>query len=60
MEALWTTVTSVITNFITNVLTPVIELCTTNNLTLIFLGISFIGIGIRYMRRITYAFGRGR
>lgn len=60
MDALWTSVTSVVTNFITGVLTPVIEFITGNPLTLIFLGISFIGIGIRYTKRITYAFGRGR
>lgn len=44
----------------TSVLTPVINFATTNPLTLIFLGIGFIGIGIRYMRRVTNAFGRGR
>lgn len=60
MEALWTSITTVVTNFITGVLTPVIEFCTGNPLTLIFLGISFIGIGIRYTRRVTNAFGRGR
>ena len=39
-------------------LAPSVELI--SQLTLIFLGIGFIGIGIRYMRRVTNAFGRGR
>ena len=60
MEAMWTAISTTVTNFFTSVLTPVINFATTNPLTLIFLGIGFIGIGIRYMRRVTYAFGRGR
>lgn len=60
MEALWTAITTTVEKFLTSVLTPVINFATTNPLTLIFLGIGFIGIGIRYMRRVTNAFGRGR
>lgn len=60
MEAMWTAISTTVTNFFTSVLTPVINFATTNPLTLIFLGIGFIGIGIRYMRRVTNAFGRGR
>ena len=60
MEAMWTAISTTVTNFFTSVLTPVIIFATTNPLTLIFLGIGFIGIGIRYMRRVTNAFGRGR
>lgn len=60
MEAMWTAISTTVTNFFTSVLTPVINFATTNPLTLIFLGIGFIGTGIRYTRRITNAFGRGR
>lgn len=60
MEAIWTSITTVIGNFTSDVLTPVTEFVTTNPLALIFLGISFVGIGIRYLKRVTYAFGRGR
>ena len=60
MEAMWTAISTTVTNFFTSVLIPVINFATTNPLTLIFLGIGFIGIGIRYMRRVTNAFGRGR
>ena len=60
MEAMWTAISTTVTNFFTSVLTPVINFATTNPLTLIFLGIGFIGIGIQYMRRVTNAFGRGR
>lgn len=60
MEAIWAAITMVIGNFLTDVLTPVIQFITTNDLALIFLGISIIGIAIRYVKRVTYAFGRGR
>lgn len=60
MEEMWTQIATTVTSFFTNVLTPVINFATSNPLTLIFLGIGFIGIGIRYMRRVTNAFGRGR
>ena len=60
MEAMWTAISTTVTSFFTSVRTPVINFATTNPLTLIFLGIGFIGIGIRYMRRVTNAFGRGR
>lgn len=60
MEAIWTAVTTVISNFISDVLTPVTTYVTTNPIALIFLGISFVGIGIKYSKRVTYAFGRGR
>lgn len=60
MEAIWTAITTVIGKFLSEVLTPVTEFVTTNPLSLIFLGISFVGIGIRYLKRVNYAFGRGR
>ena len=60
IAGIFSTIGSTIPNFFDGVLKPVISFCTTNPLTLIFLGIGFIGIGIRYMRRVTNAFGRGR
>lgn len=60
MEAIWTQITTTISSFFTSVLTPVTNFVTTNPIALIFLGISFVGIGIRYLKRVTYAFGRGR
>lgn len=60
MEAIFTSVGTVVESFLTDIVTPVFNTCTSNNLCLIFLGISFVGIGIRYMKRITRAFGRGR
>ena len=60
MEAMWTAISTTVTNFFTSVLIPVIMFATSIPLTLNFLGIGFIGIGIRYMRRVTNAIGRGR
>ena len=59
MEALFTTIQTVITSFL-SVVGSVLEFVMGNDLCLIFLGISFLGIAIRYMKRITFAFGRGR
>lgn len=60
MEVIWTSITTVISKFLDEVLTPVTTFVTSNPIALIFLGISFVGIGIRYLKRVTYAFGRGR
>lgn len=60
MEDIFTNVGTVVTKFMSDVLTPVFNTAISNNLCLIFLGVSFVGIGIRYMKRITRAFGRGR
>ena len=59
MDTIWTAVSSVVTQFLT-ILTSIFNFCTGNPLCLIFLGITFVGIGIRYMRRVVGAFGRGR
>ncbi len=59
MDTIWTAVSSVVTQFLT-ILTSIFNFCTGNPLCLIFLGISFVGIAIRYMRRVVGAFGRGR
>lgn len=60
IASIFKVVADTITNFLSGVFSPVFDFCTGNPLTLIILGISFIGIGIRYMRRVTNAFGRGR
>lgn len=60
MEAIWTSITTVIGDFLSDVLTPVSTFVTGNPIALIFLGISFVGIGIKYLKRVTYVFGRGR
>lgn len=59
IETIWTSITTVVTKFLT-ILTQIFNFCTGNPLCLIFLGITFVGIGIRYMRRVVGAFGRGR
>ena len=59
IDIIWTSISTVVTKFLT-ILTEIFNFCTGNPLCLIFLGITFVGIGIRYMRRVVGAFGRGR
>ncbi|MBP0983694.1 MAG: hypothetical protein J6A19_08210 [Oscillospiraceae bacterium] len=51
MEAIWTAITTVVGNFLTDVVTPVTTFVTTNPIALTFLGVSFVGTGIKYLKR---------
>lgn len=55
---MWQGIKAAIDGFLPLV-TDVFDFVVSNPLCLTFLGISFIGIGIRYMVKITRAFGRG-
>lgn len=57
---MWETIGSGATSFVTNVLTPVGTFCTSNEICLAFLSVTFVGLGIRMLRRAIGAFGRGR
>lgn len=59
INSLFSSSAKVVTNFL-GVVSCVFNFCVGNVVCLIFLGITFIGIGIRYMRRVCGAFGRGR
>lgn len=57
---MWTTIGEGASSFITNVLTPVGTFCTSNEICLAFLSVTFVGLGVRLLRRAIGAFGRGR
>lgn len=57
---MWTTIGSGVTSFTTGVLTPVTNVCTTNPIALAFLSVTFVSLGVRILRRVIGAFGRGR
>ena len=59
IESIFTSAITVVTNFL-SLLTDIFNFCVGNIVCLIFLGVTFVGIGIRYMRRVVGAFGRGR
>lgn len=59
MDSIWTGITGASSKFL-ELFTTVCNFCIGNPLCLIFLGVTFTGIAIRYVRRITHAFGRGR
>lgn len=59
-EGMWETITSGVSSFITGVLTPVTEFCSTNSIVLALLSATFITLGVRIVRRVIGAFGRGR
>ncbi len=57
---MWTTITTGVGQFITGVLTPVATFCTQSEVPLAFLSVTFLGLGVRMLRRTIGAFGRGR
>lgn len=57
---MWETITSGVTSFTTGVLTPITTVCTSNPIALAFLSVTFVGLGVRILRRVIGAFGRGR
>lgn len=59
-ESMWETITSGVGSFTTGVLQPVLSMCSTNPICLAFLSVTFVGLGVRVVRRIIGAFGRGR
>lgn len=57
---MWKTITDGAGSFIEGIVTPVLNLCSTNEICLAFLSVTFIGLGVRLTRRVIGAFGRGR
>lgn len=58
--SMWKTIGEGAGSFIENVLTPVGTFCTSNEICLAFLSVTFVGLGVRLLRRALGAFGRGR
>lgn len=58
--SMWTTITEGVGKFVSGVLQPVTTVCTTNEIALAFLSVTFAGLGVRLLRRVINAFGRGR
>lgn len=59
-STMWETIGDGASSFVTNVLTPVGTFCTSNEICLAFLSVTFVGLGVRMLRRAIGAFGRGR
>lgn len=59
-STMWETIGNGASSFVTNVLTPVGTFCTSNEICLAFLSVTFVGLGVRMLRRAIGAFGRGR
>ena len=57
---MWATLGTGAVTFITGILLPVANFCTSNGICLAFLTVTFVGLGIRILRRAIGAFGRGR
>lgn len=57
---MWDTISDGAAEFISGVLTPVTTVCTTNPIALAFLSVTFVTLGVRILRRVIGAFGRGR
>lgn len=57
---MWEKITNGVGSFISGVVTPVINVCSNSEICLAFLACTFVGIGVRNVRRLIGAFGRGR
>lgn len=57
---MWATLTGGVSTFINGILLPVASFCTSNGICLAFLTVTFVGLGVRILRRSISAFGRGR
>lgn len=57
---MWSTLTSGAGEFITGVVKPVLDTCSESEICLAFLTVTFVGLGVRMVRRVIGAFGRGR
>ena len=58
--SMWEKITSGVGNFISGVVTPVATEVSQNEIALAFLAVTFTTLGVRMLRRIISAFGRGR
>lgn len=56
----WETIIDGVSKFVSGVLAPVTNVCTTNPIALLFLSATFVTLGVRVLRRVISAFGRGR
>lgn len=59
-SSMWEKITSGVGNFISGVVTPVASEVSQNEIALAFLAVTFTTLGVRMLRRIISAFGRGR
>lgn len=56
---MWDTITNGVKSFVSGVLTPVATFCTQTEVPLAFLAVTFVGLGVRMLRKTIGAFGRG-
>ena len=59
-SSIWGTVGDGVKNFTSDVLAPVTNIVSTNPIALAFLSVTFVGLGVRILRKVIGAFGRGR
>lgn len=60
IDTIWTNVTTGAEKFTNGILAPVMNTIVTNPIPIMFLSSTFIGLGVRIVRKIINAFGRGR
>ncbi len=59
-EQMWYTITNGVSSFVSGILVPVATFCTQSEVPLAFLSVTFLGLGVRMLRKTISAFGRGR
>lgn len=60
VDSMWGTITTGASEFVDGVLTPVFNVCSTNGICLAFLSVTFVGLGVKLIRKVISAFGRGK
>lgn len=59
-SSMWSTITTGAGEFITGIVSPVLNVCASNAIVLLFLSVTFISRGVSVIRKMIGAFGRGR
>lgn len=59
-SSMWSAITTGGKSFLTDLVVPIMDVCTTNALCLMFVSVTFVKLGTKMIRRIVGALGKGR
>lgn len=57
---MWSTITTGGQAFVNDLVVPVMDVCTSNALCLMFVSVTFVKLGVKMIRRFIGALGKGR
>lgn len=59
-NTLWSSITTGGQSFINDLVVPIMDICTSNALCLMFVSVTFVKLGVKMIRRFIGALGKGR